>query len=121
MHAFGYSCISEMASGFRGLCRLAAVISLRRSAPSVLPQGRNLTTVSLPPASRIANTSKLRPPSVFQTRCYADTLTGPELTERVLTVLKTFDKIDPTKVSTFVIVDVETWAKFNQFCVAIYR
>lgn len=90
-----------MASGLRGLCRLAAVVSLRRSVPAVLPQWRYLTTASIP-ASRLLtdqiHQSKLRPPIVVPMRGYAEGITSQELTERVLMVLKSFDKIDPTKV-----------------------
>lgn len=60
-----------------------------------------MTTAS-GPASRILTSqihqSKLRPPLVVSVRGYAEGITGQELTERVLMVLKNFDKIDPTKV-----------------------
>lgn len=94
----GVQVIVEMASGLRSLCRLAAVVSLRRSVSAVSPHWRYLATASIP-ASKIL-THQLRPAlvPVPGVRGYAGGITSQELTERVLMVLKSFDKIDPTKV-----------------------
>lgn len=72
-------------------------MSLKRSIPAVSPHWRYLATASIP-ASKIV-THKLRPALVVpRVRGYAGGITSQELTDRVLMVLKSFDKIDPTKV-----------------------
>ena len=93
-----------MASAVRTLCRQAArvsAISLRVRRAAIPSQWRYLTAASCP-AWKI-NTlsfqqSKLHPLAVVPRRGYAEELTSQELTERVLNVLKLFDKIDPSKV-----------------------
>lgn len=91
-----------MASAVRTLCRVAAGVSvtaLRVRAPSILPRWRYLTAAaaSYPALWRIRS-SKLQPQTVLPRRGYAEQMTSQELEQRVLQVLKLFDKIDPTKV-----------------------
>lgn len=89
-----------MASAVRTLCRVAAGVSvtaLRARAPSILPRWRYLTAASYPALWRIRS-SILQPQSVLSRRGYAEEVTSQELEQRVLQVLKLFDKIDPSKV-----------------------
>ena len=74
--------------------------ALRPRTSVLLPRWRCFTTATYP-AWRVNNVhqSKLHPPTVIlPTRGYAEELTSQELSDRVIQVLKLFDKIDPTKV-----------------------
>ena len=89
-----------MASAVRTLCRVVtgvSVTALRARAPPILPRWRYLTAASYPALWKIKS-SRLQPQSVLPRRGYAEQLTSQELEQRVLQVLKLFDKIDPTKV-----------------------
>lgn len=89
-----------MACAVRTLCRVAtgvSVTALRARAPSILPRWKYFTAASYPALWRIRS-SKLHPQTVLPRRGYAEQMTSQELEQRVLQVLKLFDKIDPSKV-----------------------
>ena len=92
-----------MASAVRSLCRLAggvSAVALRsRAAAMVRPRLRYASAAISFSSSWKVNHSKLHPLSVVPRRGYAEELSSQELSDRVLHVLKTFDKIEPTKVN----------------------
>ena len=90
-----------MATAVRVLCRQAAranAISLRLRSAAVLTRWRHVGAASYPACKITASQVKLHPLAVVPRRGYAEALTSQELTERVLNVLKLFDKIEPSKV-----------------------
>lgn len=99
--------VEVMASAVRSLCRLASGVStvaLRRRGVAALPARWRYFTAASFPAWKVSavHQAKLHLLAVVPRRSYAEGITSQELTDRVVQVLKLFDKIDPSKVHKFI-------------------
>lgn len=79
-------------------------MALRRRGVAALPARWRYFTAASFPAWKVSavHQAKLHLLAVVPRRSYAEGITSQELTDRVVQVLKLFDKIDPSKVHKFI-------------------